>query len=215
MAYVRVEPRDLGIWTWCSRCERVYHTERWKRNYWFCPGEGCGADMTHACDFENNYFLKAAAYHDAGLEELLTSPAEGAFYPWWLSPENVAHAGQHGRWARWQAEGGFVVETPPLPLSPDNVIPGPGYVEPRYQWACVDARAARQVRAVLGVGYEIRPLNPKRKRHQGRHCVVKAYGWDGKTQMWQALVVFRDDGSDDYVDIHDLWADGFSWNLSS
>ena len=29
---------ELGEWTWCLRCERVYRTEQWMDNNWTCPG---------------------------------------------------------------------------------------------------------------------------------------------------------------------------------
>ena len=29
---------EIGEWTWCFRCERVYRTEQWIAHDWTCPG---------------------------------------------------------------------------------------------------------------------------------------------------------------------------------
>jgi hypothetical protein len=34
---------ELGEWTWCLRCERVYRTEQWIRHNWTCPKCVAGA----------------------------------------------------------------------------------------------------------------------------------------------------------------------------
>jgi hypothetical protein len=90
-----------------------------------------------------------------------------------------------------------------------KVIPGPGYVAPEVI-TCGFREKERRVTAVIGAEYEIDPLNPQKKKHRGRRCVVLDFVRDDRGQAYKVVVRFLDNNRRGRVDIDDLKAEGLT-----
>lgn len=90
-----------------------------------------------------------------------------------------------------------------------KVVPGPGYIGPEVV-TCGFGKKVRKVTAVVGAEYEVLPLNPRKKKHRGRRCVILDFVRDGIGCAYKAVVRFLDNNRWGRVDIADLKAEGLT-----
>lgn len=90
-----------------------------------------------------------------------------------------------------------------------KVIPGPGYVEP-VKLICSFGNRWREITAVVGAKYEVRPLNPQKQKHRGRQCEVLDFVRDDIGHAQKVEVRFLDNGRRGRVDMFDLFAEGLT-----
>ncbi len=65
-----------------------------------------------------------------------------------------------------------------------------------------DRRLIRRTLIELGRTYQVAPLNPRKKKHRGRVCKVRAFDEDFMPRF--AVVQFMDNGRIGKVDLEDL-----------
>lgn len=90
-----------------------------------------------------------------------------------------------------------------------KVVPGPGYIAPVVV-TCGFGSRVRKVTAVVGAEYEVQPLNPRKKKHRGRRCVILGFARDDIGYPGKAVVRFLDNNRRGRVDVADLKAEGLT-----